>query len=126
VGQNSSYGGILKRLEMALRYIIIAIVVVLALVIAVIYTIRLKVYVNSDNNDRLILWYSSYIRRKKQRNRGLLAMLDYESQLKYLADNNLIALSNEDMSKVLTILTKAGFSKEEISAEDIKYVKKCL
>lgn len=103
--------------------------VVLAVIIVATWLLVRKIrksirYVKASENDKLIMDYAEFIRRKSRRDKALNEKLNYREQIQYLTDKGSVQAENSE--KIIQILEQAGFSKQEIGREEQKLVQKAL
>ena len=79
-------------------------------------------YKKADLNDRLIICYHYYRKRKARRNAALKDSLTYGEDVKILFE----ALPPTEREMISEILNKAGFSNKEISRKEFDYVRNKL
>lgn len=99
--------------------LIAAAVVMLFLVRQLLWQIR---YCRADMNDRLILSYKRYLRKKTKRYPLLSEKRNYREQIRYLAEES--ALTEDEKEEIIKALEKAGFSNHSITAEEDKLVRR--
>ncbi len=84
-------------------------------------------YYKSNPNDRFIMDYQRWIKKKMRRNKTLRQCLNYESQIEYLLEHRMIAeISEKEKQEVIQILEQAGFSNRLIESKQIQFVWKKL
>lgn len=75
-------------------------------------------YRRAGLSDRLVMEYSSRMRRAAKRDPGIKEMVNYRMCIRYLSDEHILEISGEDMERLCGVLEQAGFSSNEISPED--------
>ena len=118
---------------------IIAGIIVVLLGIRAIAGIALMIrFLKSGLNDRLIIRYSSYYKRRSRFNKEFKNKINYLEQIQYIYNvkKEKLAGKNEekamefekqfDIERIIDILNRAGFSDKEILQEEYDYVSKIL
>ena len=118
---------------------IIAGIIVVLLGIRAIAGIALMIrFLKSGLNDRLIIRYSSYYKRRSRFNKEFKNKINYLEQIQYIYNvkKEKLARKNEekamefekqfDIERIIDILNRAGFSDKEILQEEYDYVSKIL
>lgn len=80
-------------------------------------------YRRAGRNDKLILWYTRYIRRLMRRNPSLREQLNYREQLQMLVSENVCHMDDREFQKAVALLEQAGFSSREISEEELAWMR---
>jgi transglutaminase-like putative cysteine protease len=110
--------------------IIFAVIMAAALVflfIRFLPTIRYHIaYARAGRNDKLILKYMRFIRKRKKKDKDFKDRMNYDDQLDYLRESGKMTCTDVELSRLNEILNKAGFSKEEISEDDFGFAEKIL
>lgn len=81
-------------------------------------------YCRADSNDRLILSYKRYLRKKARRYPLLSEKINYREQILYLTEES--TLAEDEKEEIIKALEKAGFSNHSITDEEDKLVRKML
>lgn len=120
---NDSDGLSISRADTVMRYVAYVVMGLVALAILIfvflkIYpTIRYRVkYSKAGYSDKLIMKYSRLLAKKRKKDATLREKMNYSEQMEYL-----LPFSENDKIKMGDILERAGFSKQEISADDFNY-----
>ena len=120
---NDSDGLSISRADTVMRYVAYVVMGLVALAILIfvflkIYpTIRYRVkYSKAEYSDKLIMKYSRLLAKKRKKDATLREKMNYSEQMEYL-----LPFSENDKIKMGDILERAGFSKQEISADDFNY-----
>ena len=127
------------------RGVVYVIIGIIALVILVLLGIRavaglalLIRFLKSGLNDRLIIRYSIYYKKKSRFNKELKDKINYLEQIQFIYNRKKEKLIKKDESKahlfeeefdiekIVDILDRAGFSNREIADEEYDYVCKML
>ena len=107
--------------------IVIAAGILVFLFIMLLPTIKyLIAYVRADKNDRLILKYMRFIKKKKKKDDDFKDKMNYEDQLDYLRKSGKMTCTDDDAVRLGEILNKAGFSKNKITEEEYDFAEKIL
>lgn len=113
------------------RYVVI-VVIIIGIILFVIVGFKLfnynKKYIKANINDRLIIDYSRYIRKKTRKNKFLLEKVNYRQQILYLYKEHLFKISVEEniVEDLIKILEIAGFSNVEITIEEDSLLRSVL
>lgn len=83
-------------------------------------------YARADRNDRLILKYMRFIKKKKKKDDDFKDKMNYDDQLDYLRKSGKMTCTDDDAVRLGEILNKAGFSKKKISEEEYDFAEKIL
>ena len=120
---DDSDGLTISRADTIMRYVAYVVMGLVALAILIfvflkIYpTIRYRVkYSKAGYSDKLIMKYSRLLAKKRKKDATLREKMNYSEQMEYL-----LPFSENDKIKMGDILERAGFSKQEISADDFNY-----
>ena len=120
---NDSDGLSISRADTVMRYVAYVVMGLVALAILIfvflkIYpTIKYRVkYSKAGYSDKLIMKYSRLLAKKRKKDATLREKMNYSEQMEYL-----LPFSENDKIKMGDILERAGFSKQEISADDFNY-----
>ena len=120
---NDSDGLSISRADTVMRYVAYVVMGLVALAILIfvflkIYpAIRYRVkYSKAGYSDKLIMKYSRLLAKKRKKDATLREKMNYSEQMEYL-----LPFSENDKTKMGDILERAGFSKQEISADDFNY-----
>lgn len=120
---NDSDGLSISRADTVMRYVAYVVMGLVALAILIfvflkIYpTIKYRVkYSKAGYSDKLIMKYSRLLAKKRKKDVTLREKMNYSEQMEYL-----LPFSENDKIKMGDILERAGFSKQEISADDFNY-----
>ena len=133
--------GNIRISDRLVRGIVYGILLIIGLILVVLLGIKgiaelivLIRFLSSGLNDRLIIRYSRYIKRKRRRDKELKNRLNYLEQIEYLYEKRLVRISKKDEKKaeefkktfdtdrIIDILSRAGFSNREISEDEYNYV----
>lgn len=105
-----------------IAYVLIGGVVILAVIVLGMYIIRLTVrqirYMRAGINDRLIMKYSVYCKKMGKRDKEFLKKVNYAAQIEYIAGMD---EEKNDISRMIDILERAGFSDKVISDEEYNF-----
>lgn len=123
-------------------YVIVGILAAFALVFfgikGISYLIYLIRFMRAGINDKLIIRYSAYYKRKTRHDKKLREKLNYHEQIEYIYNRKLNRLMKKDVEKaerfkeefdderLVDILDRAGFSDKEISQDEYDYVSNML
>lgn len=120
----SSIGKTVLHFGSRMILIVLGLVLISLCVLFGIRRIRFGIqYYKSTGNDRFILDYQNWVKKKIHGNTRLHQCMNYESQLKYLEEKGKLAeLSEEEKNKIIQILEQAGFSNRQVDVNQIKYV----
>ena len=120
---NDGDGLSISRADTVMRYVAYVVIGLVALAILIfvflkIYpTIKYRVkYSKAGYSDKLIMKYSRLLAKKRKKDATLREKMNYSEQMEYL-----LPFSENDKIKMGDILERAGFSKQEISADDFNY-----
>lgn len=120
---SDSDGLTISRADTVMRYVAYVVICLVALAILIfvflkIYpTIKYRVkYSKAGYSDKLIMKYSRLLAKKRKKDATLREKMNYSEQMEYL-----LPFSENDKTKMGDILERAGFSKQEISADDFNY-----
>lgn len=83
-------------------------------------------YRKAGLNDKLIMMYTSYIRRKERKYSALKKMHNYRQQLCYLRECKAIICEDEMLEELITIVQKAGFAPDAITMEEFEDFTKAI
>ena len=101
---------------------LVAVLVIALLILLGMFLVKFVRYSRADINDKLIIKYHDFIKKRTRRSKELSEMINYEEQLNYLFDNKVIEVSEENAKMAGRILDKAGFSDMKISEEEFEFV----
>ena len=101
---------------------LVAVLVIVLLILLGMFLVKFVRYSRADINDKLIIKYHDFIKKRTRRSKELSEMINYEEQLNYLFDNKVIEVSEENAKMAGRILDKAGFSDMKISEEEFEFV----
>lgn len=82
--------------------------------------IRLYRYQHSDRNGKLLMIYHNLIRKicvKNRRNKQLDTLINFEEQVAWLAENEILTADTPSLERLIRTLNDAAFSPREISGE---------
>ena len=109
--------------------ITILIYVLAVMVVAVIFILSVKIvvyrirYYRASINDKIIMKYTSYLRKKRRKYVELRGKMNYKEQIECLMNNGDINISEEEALEVINILDRAGFSKENLRKKELELLK---
>ena len=117
-------GGLsMERADAAMRYIAFGVIGVILLIglgflgFKFYPTIKYRIdYSRAGLSDKLVLKYSHFVRKKSKKDKKLSIRMNYAEQLEYL-----MPTSERDREKMLDIMERAGFSKNEITSSEFEY-----
>ena len=84
-------------------------------------------YISGSINEKIIIRYNRYIQKIGHRNKGIKECINFREQVEWLVSHDIISLSDEEKSRMISILEQAGFSDRQIEGDDMEWViKECL
>ncbi len=122
-------GGLsMERADAAMRYIAFGVIGVILLIALGFLgfkfypTIKYRIdYSRAGLSDKLVLKYSHFIKKKSKKDKKLSIRMNYAEQLEYL-----MPTSERDREKMLDIMERAGFSRNEISESEFKFANEII
>lgn len=117
---------VMKNAALVIMLLIAAAAVVFLVIFFRPFIIYLFRYIRAGKNDRLILRYMYYVKRQKKKDKGFRDRMNYETQLEYLRKSGKMTCTDEEAGKLLDILNRAGFSKEELKPGEVEFAEKIL
>ena len=107
-------------------YILVAILL-LALISVIVKVIIYRVkYFRADLNDKVIMNYTKFLKKKRRKYKELRNKINYKDQLECMKQLSIIKASDNEYEKLLDILNKAGFSNSQISKEEGEMIKQYM
>ena len=79
------------------------------------------VYAHAGINDRIILDYQSFLHRR-EKNPDFIRKENYRKQLEWMDRQGMLPVEQTDIEYYIKILEKAGFSEQEVSAEEVRKI----
>ncbi len=138
-------GGNIKISDSLVRGIIYAIVGIIAGALIILMGIRIVIwlillikFIKAGLNDKLIIRYSNYCRRKRKFDKSFKTKINYSEQITYIFNKKKEKLMKKtperaaqfekffDTERITDIIDRAGFSDKEILKEEYDYVCKAL
>lgn len=103
----------------------VRVVLVVIVVLAVIYILQRQIrkvirYCRGGVNDRVIMKYGKWLRKKEKKYPELKQCLNYRQQIETVAKRENWQRSQEEIERIIRLLEKAGFSKETLTQEEKK------
>ena len=106
--------------------LVFAIVCILAIVFLGIkagrYIVTRSMYARASINDKLIIRYKAFYKKKVKRDRELGKKHNYKEQIEYIEHMQEQPMSKGELEAMTDILERAGFSKKSISREEFDRV----
>lgn len=75
-------------------------------------------YIRSNNNDRIILQYTSMMQRYRKRYPEFINQISYPEQIAWLRKRGLWRLEEKQARRLQSLLERAGFSMSQLSGEE--------
>ena len=125
---------LIKRVAYLLIGIPVAFIAIFLLIRAVLAIVNMVKFKKANINDKLIIRYKAYYRKKKRRNKALKTLINYREQTEYVYNKKLERLNRNnpkakeeflkefDLERIIDILNRAGFSERLITVEEYNYV----
>ncbi len=74
----------------------------------------------SSRNDKLVIRYQEFMKRMGRRHPMLRERTNYEEQIQWLAECGGWEVSDREREQCISVLNRAGFSRQEISQEELE------
>lgn len=110
-------------------FCLILLLLVIPVRILVKKAIRFYRYKHADRNGQLLMIYHRTIRKlclKNRRNKQLETMINFEEQIAWLAENEILTADTPSLEQLLHTLNEAAFSPREITVEAFAAAHKVL
>ncbi len=83
-------------------------------------------YQRSGYNDRVVMEYGRRMKGCRKKHPELAGQLNYETQIRWMAAQDLWKLEKEEEERITKLLEQAGFASKELEEEDYQWVRRLL
>jgi len=126
IGQRETEDFITSDFVKGLIYILLTILIIFAIIkLKQLIAYKLKYY-KAGINDKLIMEYSKYLKKKRRKYAELRTKMNYKEQIEWLVENQILIFDGVETNVVIDILDRAGFGKNEIAQDEYVKVRSLL